>query len=168
MTLGVSDHAPPARFATVPTRSRISPPPPIEVLVLDAHFRQALATMRSLAPAGIGVGAVTCRSEALWAPALRSRWCSFGAVVPDFADDANGYVDALLALLDECPVRMILPSHDGAIEAIRSRRAELERRTFLPLANEAALAIAVSKARTVALAKELGIAVPRGVLVNGV
>src|SRR5262249_19365305 len=95
-------------------------------------------------------------------------WCSVGAVVPDFAEDPDLYVEALLTLIDECSPRMILPSHDGSIAAVRARRSELERRTFVPLASEAALAIAVSKARTLAVARELGIAVPRGVLVDGV
>jgi predicted ATP-grasp superfamily ATP-dependent carboligase len=165
MSVYLSERTPRAAFVTLPTRVRMSQNRQIEVLVLDAHFRQALAAMRSLARAGVQVGAVACHSEA-WAPAFKSRWCSFAAVVPDFADDAGGYVDALGALLDEYPARMILPSHDGSIEAIRPRRAELERRTFLPLASEAALTIAVSKPRTLALAKELNIAVPRGVLVS--
>jgi predicted ATP-grasp superfamily ATP-dependent carboligase len=80
--------------------------------------------------------------------------------------DEDGYVDALLALLDEYPARLILPSHDGSIQALRARRAELERVTFLPLASESALDIAVSKTRTLALARELGIAIPRSVLVT--
>jgi hypothetical protein len=133
------------------------------VLVLDAHFRQALAAMRSLSRSGINIGAVACKSEAAWAPALKSHWCRLSAVVPDFAEDADTYVDAVIGLLDEYPARLILPSHDGSIQALRVRRAELERRTFLPLASEAALEIAVSKTRTLALATELGIAVPRSV-----
>jgi predicted ATP-grasp superfamily ATP-dependent carboligase len=138
----------------------------VEMLVLDAQHRQALASMRSLSRAGIDVGAVACSSVAAWAPALKSRWCRLSAVVPDFVEDADRYVDAVIAILDEYPTRLILPSHDGSIQALRARRDELERRTFLPLASEAALDIAVSKTRTLALAKQLGIAVPRSVLVN--
>jgi predicted ATP-grasp superfamily ATP-dependent carboligase len=134
--------------------------------VLDAHQRQALAAMRSLSRSGIAVGAVACSSEAAWAPALKSRWCRLEAIVPDFDEDADSYVDAVVALLDEHPARLILPSHDGSIQALRARRSELERRTFLTLACEAALDIAVSKTRTLALARELGIAVPRSVLVT--
>jgi predicted ATP-grasp superfamily ATP-dependent carboligase len=63
-------------------------------------------------------------------------------------------------------VRLLVPSHDGSIQAFRARRAEVERRTFLPLASEAALDIVVSKTRTLALAEELGIAVPRSILVS--
>jgi len=48
-------------------------------------------------------------------------------------------------LLDAYPARLVLPCHDGSIQALRSRRADLEKRTFLPLASEAALDIAVDK-----------------------
>jgi len=138
----------------------------IDVLVLDAHYRQALAAVRALGRAGIAVGAVACQSEASWAPALKSRWCRFAATVPDFGHKGDGYVDAVLRLLDEHPVRLILPSHDGAIQALRTRRAEVECRTYLPLASEAALDIAASKTRTLALAETLGIAVPRSAVVH--
>src|SRR5262249_12480909 len=45
--------------------------------------------------------------------------------------------------------------------ALRMRRRELERHTALPLASEAALDIAVSKTRTLELARGLGISTPR-------
>lgn len=139
---------------------------PLDVLVLDAQNRQSLACMRTFAHTSMRVGAVACASEAAGAPAFRSRWCRLRAVVPDFAQDANAYVEGLLALLRQHPTRMLLPAHDGSIEAIRPRRAEIERLTALPLASEAALDIAVSKARTLALAEKLGIATPRSVLVT--
>jgi predicted ATP-grasp superfamily ATP-dependent carboligase len=151
---------------TITTRARPGWRAGAEVLVLDAHYRQSLAAMRSLSRSGIGVGAVACGSRGTWAPALHSHWCRLGAVVPDFRGGADHYVDAIIALLDEYPARLILPSHDGAIMALRSRRPELERRTFLPLASEAALDIAAAKPRTLALAAELRIAVPRSVVVT--
>jgi predicted ATP-grasp superfamily ATP-dependent carboligase len=88
--------------------------------------------------------------------------------VPDFAKDAAAYVDGLLGLLDEYPAQMMLPAHDGSIQALRTRRAQIERRIALPLASESALDIAVSKARTLALAEALGIAVPRSVPVSDI
>jgi predicted ATP-grasp superfamily ATP-dependent carboligase len=137
-----------------------------EVLVLDAQHRQSLATMRSLSHSGIAVGGVACRASADWAPAFRSRWCRLRAIVPDFQDDPNGYADAIVNLLDAYPARLILPAHDGSIQALRSRRPDLEQRTFLPIASEAALDIAVDKARTLALAEQLGVLVPRSVFVT--
>jgi predicted ATP-grasp superfamily ATP-dependent carboligase len=138
----------------------------LDVLVLDAHYRQALAAVRTLGRAGLAVGAAACEAEAPWAPALKSRWCRLATMVPDFDQEAHRYVDAVISLLDEHPARLTLPSHDGAIQALRTRRSELEARTFLPLAAEAALDIAVSKSRTLALASELGIAVPRSAPVH--
>ena len=67
----------------------------------------------------------------------------------------------LLELLELYPARMILPAHDGSIEALRLRRAEIERLTTLPLASEAALDIAISKPRTLEVAEEVGLAIPR-------
>jgi predicted ATP-grasp superfamily ATP-dependent carboligase len=145
---------------------RSAPAQPLDVLLLDAQSRQALACLRAYARAGMRVGAVACSADAAGAPSFRSRWCVLQAVTPDFAADANAYVDALLALLREHPTRMVLPGHDGSIEALRPRRAEVERLTALPLAAEAALDVAVSKARTLALAESLGIATPRSVLVD--
>ena len=139
---------------------------PLDVLVLDAENRQALASVRTYGRAGLRPGAVACAAEAAGAATFRSRWCQVSAVVPDITSDASAYADALLALLAQYPTRMLLPGHDGSIEAIRARRGEFERVTALPLGSEAALDIAVSKVRTLALAQSLGIAVPRSVTVT--
>jgi predicted ATP-grasp superfamily ATP-dependent carboligase len=145
------------------TRSKRSTP--IDVLLLDAECRQTLTCMRVYARGGLSVGAAATESQA-WAPSFRSTSCSMSATVPDYTTDPNAYVDGLLALIDRHPASMLLPAHDGSIEAIRPRRAEFERRIGVPLASEAALDIAVSKARTLALATELGIAIPRSIRVN--
>ncbi len=138
----------------------------IDVLALDAEYRQTLAALRSLARSGVRVGVGACASEAGAAPALRSRWRQMSATLPGFDADPDGFVDAVLEVLDEYPARMILPCHDGSIHALRRRRREVERRTFFPFASEAALDIAVSKTRTLALATALGIAIPKGVVVT--
>jgi predicted ATP-grasp superfamily ATP-dependent carboligase len=151
---------------SAPAAPRSTRAPSLDVLLLDAQNRQALACLRAYARAGLRVGAVACTAEAAGAPSLRSRWCALQSVVPDFSADANAYLDAVLDLLREHPARVLLPGHDGSIEALRSRRAELEQLTALPLPAEAALDVAVSKARTLALAECLGIATPRGVQVN--
>jgi predicted ATP-grasp superfamily ATP-dependent carboligase len=140
--------------------------PAIDVLLLDAHYRQAVTCLRAYTRAGLRVGAVACESEASWAPATRSRWCAAHATVPDFAEHESAYVDALLALVKEWGPRLVVPAHDGSIEALRERRQELECLTALGLASEAALDVAVSKERTLALASDLGLVVPRGITVG--
>ena len=148
-------------MTAVPTTTR--PDQPLDVLLLDAEIRQTLVTMRVLGRAGYRVGAVASASQAWWAPSLQSRYCALRAVAPDLAPDAAAYAQAILDLLDEHPARLVVPPSDGTIHALRLRRAEFERRSALPLASEAALEIAISKRHTLALARELGLAVPRTV-----
>ncbi len=143
-----------------------SPAPRVDAWVLDPQFRQALATVRSLGAAGRYVGTACCLPQARWAPAAASRWCGANAVLPDFTVAPENYVAALLHLLDEHPARVLIPGHDGSIATIRAHRAEFEKRTVVALASEEALAIAGDKVRTLEIAKRLGIAVPRSVLVH--
>lgn len=135
----------------------------LDVLLLDAQYRQVLTAMRSYGRSALSVGAAACVSDARWAPSLRSRWCSKAFVLPDFADDPNRYVDDTIALLEETGAPVVIPAHDGSIEALRARRAEVERHAALPIASDAALGVAMSKPRTLDLANQLGIAVPDGV-----
>jgi predicted ATP-grasp superfamily ATP-dependent carboligase len=140
---------------------------PIDVLLLDAQYRQVLTCMRAFAECGLAVGAATCLSDSRWAPSFRSRSCSATATLPDLGDGDN-YADGVLAVLEAMPAAMVLPAHDGSIESLRRRRSEFESRCALPLASDAALAVATSKQRTLALATELGIAVPESIPVADV
>lgn len=136
---------------------------PLDVILLDAHYRQTVATMRAYGRAGLRVGALACEQEFSWAPALKSRWCSLAASAPDYTVDPDGYVDVLLRFVKDTSARLVVPAHDGSIEALRLRREELEYHTALGLADEPGLRVAVSKPRSLALATDLGIAVPRSV-----
>ena len=138
----------------------------VDVLLLDAECRQTLAAMRAYTRAGLSVGAVVCESEAYWAPSPRSRHCALALTAPNYSTDPNGYVDAVVAAAKQHRPHLIVPALDGSIEALRPRRGELEPLTPLALASEAALEVAVSKAKTLALASELGIAVPRSARVD--
>lgn len=99
-------------------------------------------------------------------PAFASRWCSNHALVPDFTREPDAYVEALLDLLDRHPARVLIPLHDGSIEAIRARRSAFDGRIAIALANEAALRLAISKPATLGLAAQLGLAVPHGVAIS--
>jgi cation diffusion facilitator CzcD-associated flavoprotein CzcO/predicted ATP-grasp superfamily ATP-dependent carboligase len=133
------------------------------VLVTDAAQRQALVALRELGKASLRVCAVECKAGA---PAFASRWCAADAVVPDFARQPDAFVDALIELCASRRPQALIPSHDGSIEALRRRRADVERVVGLALAPEQALAVAVDKARTLDLASALGMRVPRGALVS--
>ena len=137
----------------------------VDVWLLDTEIRQSLASMRSYSEKGLSVGAAVSGTVPR-PPGFSSRRWSIQARIGDFAADQDAYVDALLTLLERHPAQMILPGHDGSIEALRRRRLELERYTALPLADEGALDIAISKERTLALARHLGISVPEGIVAS--
>lgn len=135
----------------------------IDALFLDAAQRQALVGIRELGRAHLRVGAAECHPGA---PAFASRWCAFGEVLPDVAEHRDAFIDALLDLCARHSPQALIPSHDGTIEALRARRAEVERAVGLALAAEEPLAVAVDKSRTLALATELGLRIPHGAIVQ--
>lgn len=134
----------------------------MDVLVLNARSRQALVTVRSLGLRGLAVAAADSSPDV---PAFHSRWCQ-RHVVSAPVGEANCTVEALEKLLDDTGARVVIAGHDGTIAFLRAHRARLEMRTRLALSPEAAMAIATNKERTLAIAQRLGIAVPRGMLLQ--
>jgi len=133
-----------------------------DALVLNASLRQSLVTVRSLGRRGLHVAAAGTRPKTA---AFSSRWCEQGFVFP--REDALG---AYLAILDEWLKRtgaqVLIASNDATIGLLRLHRARLQQRARLALAHERALAIAVNKERTLAVARRLGLHVPRQVVVR--
>jgi predicted ATP-grasp superfamily ATP-dependent carboligase len=136
----------------------------VDALVLNARLRQALVTIRSLGRRGIAVAAVDSESDL---PAYRSRWCHDHFVCPP-VEATSASLAFLEELLDRVDPAVLIPGHDGTIAMLREHRGRLASRVAVALAQEPALAIAVSKQRTLALAGELGIAVPRSLSLNSV
>ncbi len=137
----------------------------LDALVIDAAQRQSLVAVRELGRAGLRVGAAEC---APGAPAFTSRWCTATALLPDFTTDEDAFLDALLALCRARRPRVVIPAHDGSIEALRRRRAELDAVTGIALAPQPALAVAMDKTLTLDAARELGLRVPRGIPIEDV
>ena len=135
-------------------------------LVLDAKFRQSLVTVRSLGSRGLCVTALdTC--DGLPVPAFSSRWCQHKRSC--LADEGtNDYLTYLEQVLDVTRARVLIASSDGTIALIRQHREQLEQRVHIALAKEAALSIAVNKEQTLAIAKQLGLGIPRAVTVAAV
>ncbi len=134
----------------------------LHAIVTDASQRQALVAIRDLGRAGIVTGAVDPMEGV---PAFASRWCAWSATVPDFVRDPDAFVDALLDLCTQHRPRVLIPCHDGAIEALRRRRDEVEQTVAVALAPEPALGIAIDKTDTLDAATRLGVPVPRGAIV---
>jgi predicted ATP-grasp superfamily ATP-dependent carboligase len=135
-----------------------------DALVLDAGLRQSLVTVRSLGRQGLSVAALGNFNNA---PTFSSRWCQQEFVCP--ADEGlAAYLAYLEQLLGRIDARVLIPSADGTIALLRQHHARLEQRVRIALANEPALNIAVNKERTLAVAKGLGLNVPRSFAVNTV
>jgi len=135
-----------------------------DALILNARLRQSLVAVRSLGRRGLRVAAVdTIRN----APAFSSRWCD-RAFVFSVEDGTEAYLHALKQALARTGARVLIPSHDGTIALLRRHRQRLEPTVNLALASESALSIAVNKERTLQIARDLGIRIPRGALVTKV
>jgi predicted ATP-grasp superfamily ATP-dependent carboligase len=135
-----------------------------DALVLDARLRQSLAAVRSLGRRGLSVAALESSGNV---PAFSSRWCLRGLTcAADVATEA--YLGELEHLFERTGARVVIPSHDGTIALLRQHRARVEKRAHLALAKEPAMTIAVNKELTLAVASRLGINVPRSRLVRGV
>jgi predicted ATP-grasp superfamily ATP-dependent carboligase len=132
----------------------------IDVAMVDADARQSLVTIRSLGQAGVRVGAF----DFAFSPAFLSRWRTVSGYLPDGREERL-YVEAIVDLARTFHPRALIPARDDTIEVLRHGRGEIESELGLALAPEDALAIAVNKERTLALASRLGIHVPISVAV---
>jgi predicted ATP-grasp superfamily ATP-dependent carboligase len=142
-----------------------------DALILDAQLRQSLVALRSLGRRGLRVAALEIASqlgESKAVPTFSSRWCQQSYVAPGYEQNPGPFLAYLRQLLSETGAGVIIPSSDGTLELLRAHRAELTQHTALALAQESALKIAVNKEQTLAIAEQLGIGVPRGVVVKAV
>ena len=137
-----------------------------DALVLDGKLRQSLTTVRSLGSRGLRV-AVLETGDSGGAPAFSSRWCQQRFVCPAKVGTEE-YFTYLEQLLDRTDARVLIPSSDATIALIRRHREQLEQRARIALATEPALGIAINKEHMLAIAKQLGVAIPRAVTVGAV
>src|SRR2546425_279076 len=133
-----------------------------DALVLNAGLRQSLVTVRSLGRRGLAVAALETFDNV---PAFSSRWCKRAFVCPA-PDATDAYLAYLERLLGRAGARVLIPSADGTIALLRRHRVRVEERGHIALAKEAAMAIAVSKERTLNIARRLGVGVPRSLVVR--
>jgi len=137
-----------------------------DALIVYAELRQSLVAVRSLGRRGLRVAALEVDNRAGAVPTFSSRWCERALIAPAHHDDARPFVDYLDRCLAELRPPVLIASSDLTVDVVRRHRERLERYTRVALAPDAALAVAVNKERTLAVAHELGVGVPRGVPVT--
>jgi predicted ATP-grasp superfamily ATP-dependent carboligase len=137
-----------------------------DILVLDAETKQSLATARSLGRAGLRVALGECRAQCA---GFRSRYTARNVVLPSFADDRAAFGAGVLDFVRQHPTRVVLPTIDGSIAALRPLRGQLAALgCMLALAADDALAVANDKDKTLALARSLGVAYPKTMRIRSV
>lgn len=155
----------PKRSGRVRPRPGLRAPERTDALLLDASTRQALVATRALGQAGLRVAAAespdVCDAR-FRVPTFASRWLAWDRSLPSYHGAPDFYARALLNLVLERPTRVVIPSMDGSIAALRRWRSHFERRDVaLALASDSALDTANDKQRTLAVAAGLGIPCPR-------
>jgi predicted ATP-grasp superfamily ATP-dependent carboligase len=118
---------------------------------------------RSLGRAGYRVS-VAARDER--ASGLSTRYAVHRAVLPDPEVDFEAYTDALVAALRKQPADTVLPTIDASVEALHRHRDTIGRITAPALGALEAVEVALSKERTLELARSLGQPVPRSTAVT--
>ncbi len=153
----------PGNYPAVRQKAKSTQISTCDALVLDARLRQSLVTVRALGQQRIRVAALETTPDA---PSFASRWCQQPLLCPA-KEGTDGYLAYVEQMLAQTGARVIISSSDGTIALLRQYRERIEQRVQLALAKEPALAIAVNKEQTLAIAQELGLHIPRGVTVSG-
>lgn len=128
------------------------------ILVLDGHSSAALAFTRSAGRAGhwVAVGA----NRGLFAAAKLSRYSKLAFDYPVSTDDAQSFIETVLAFVRSQSIDLIVPIADWTLQPLSEYRDRFEGICRIALPPHDAVAAASDKYRTVELATSLGIAVP--------
>ena len=129
------------------------------VLVTDAPSNATLAVVRSLGRRGIPVGVCGFADE--FNLSMYSRWASESFLLPSPSRDAAGFVDALADLVQTGKYPIVFPTTERTIQLVGAARDRLPAWVKLPIPGAAALATVLDKERTVALAQQVDVPVPR-------
>ena len=149
--------------------SRTSASDRYDILVLDASYRQSLATVRSLGRIGLRVAAGESMDQCEHFPvrSFRSRYSSYNMVLPAITSDGSEFGAAVVEFVRKHPTRVVLPTGDAAISALMPRREQLAALgCVLALSPNSVLEVANDKERTLAVARDLGIDYPKTMKVN--
>ncbi len=144
-----------------------------DALILDATLRQSLVAIRSFGQRGMRVAAMEIvdsgnAKDFSRIPAFSSRWCQQSFAAPGYEQGLEPFLTCLQQAIDTTGASVLITSSDATLALLRQYREDIERRVHIALAKESALAIAVNKKRTLEVAQQLGIAIPRGIEVRSV
>src|SRR6266571_3246778 len=131
---------------------------PMKVLVTGADQHQGLAVIRGLGLKGVPV--VACGSETK-SLGFYSRFTKEHYAYPSQHGDRERFIEAIMKILDESGAEMIINSLETTLVVLDGARSEIERRAVLASPDSQTLEVVIDKLRTMELARELGVPVPR-------
>jgi len=135
-----------------------------KVLALGREPRSLLAVVRSLGRRGIDVDiGWSPRSS----PAVRSRYVRRVVDIPPYSQGDARWKQTLTGLLQHERYDLVIPCDDSAILPLQKNRADLEGLARVYLLSDRAHEVTSSKLATSELARNLGIPVPREMVVEG-
>lgn len=127
------------------------------VLVVGAHLRAGLATIRSLGARGIAVAAI---SPERVSPGFASRYCHRCVTYRDRDGESSPIVHAVLKELRSNSYDALIPAGLRSTLALAPHRSELAQLTRLPFTDAERMMIFRDKARGSRLADSLGLKTP--------
>ena len=130
----------------------------VNILVLDANERSALAATRSLGRKGFAVFVADTLPETL---AGASRFARGQAAYASPYEAPGAFFADVLRLIEEHGIQFLLPMTEATAYVILARRDELPATVTLPFPANADLDQLADKRRLVALAQELALPVPK-------
>lgn len=127
------------------------------VLVLDGDQASALAIVRSLGRRGITVDAGERGAKFL---SSHSRYVHDSLIYPDPLAYPTAFVETITERLRRTRYDLVIPVAEDTLQPLAAARASIEPLAPLAIAPTAGLEIMTDKARTFALAEQLGVPVP--------
>jgi predicted ATP-grasp superfamily ATP-dependent carboligase len=127
-------------------------------LVLDAHLKSSLATIRSLGNHGVPIIAGSHRRAGmgLYSRHVRSRF-----VYPSPLEDRRGFVDAVIAQATKAGKIILFAFGDSTLEPLIRDGLFDRQGSYVAPSNREFFDIAFDKARTLKLARRIGLEIPR-------
>lgn len=135
------------------------------VFLTDAQQRKTLAAARSLGRRGIHVGV---GEETRLALALFSKYCRKAFVYPSPRRHLEQFLDRLVWFLRANPFDVLFPMDDAALLGVARHKEEFESVTRVPIPEYHVLSLASDKAKTLQMARSLGLTYPRTIVPDNV
>jgi predicted ATP-grasp superfamily ATP-dependent carboligase len=133
------------------------------ILVTDAQMRQSLAIIRSLGKKGLKV--IAGDSEII-STGFFSRYTYKRIVYPDPLQNEKGFVDFILNLVRKGNIEMIIPVRDKCLIPLSKHKKEFEKFTRLPFPDFTTITKARDKSKTIKIASQIGIPVPKTIVAS--